>query len=109
MRADATGLPVSAEGLLFNTAAFTSPAAGTWGTAGRNTIPGPTVFSLNGSIGRVFRFGERHSFDLQFQAQNVLNKVTITNWGTVVGSTNYGLATSASAMRKITVNLRFRF
>jgi len=39
----------------------------------------------------------------------VLNKVTITNWGTVVGSTNYGLATSASAMRKITVNLRFRF
>jgi trimeric autotransporter adhesin len=109
VRADATGLPVSAEGLLFNTSAFTSPVAGTWGTAGRNTIPCPTIVSLNGSIGRVFRFGERHSADLQFQAQNVLNKVTITNWGTVVGSTNYGLATSASGMRKITVSLRFRF
>jgi hypothetical protein len=109
VRADATGLPVSAPGLLFNTLAFTSPAAGTWGTAGRDTIPGPAVFSLNGSIGRVFRFGERRSADLQFQAQNILNKVTITNWGTTFGSVNYGLATAASGMRKLTVSLRFRF
>jgi trimeric autotransporter adhesin len=109
VRADATGLPVEASGLLFNTAAFTSAAAGLWGTAGRNTIPGPTVFTLNGSVGRVFRFGERHSVDLQLQAQNVLNKVTITNWSTVVGANNYGLATAASGMRKITAMLRFRF
>ncbi len=109
VRADATGLPVSAAGLLFNTAAFIAPASGTWGNAGRNTIPGPAVFSLNGSVGRVFRFGERRSVDLQLQAQNILNKVTITNWGTTLGSANYGLATSASGMRKMTVSLRFRF
>ena len=109
VRADATGLPIEAAGLLFNTTAFTAPAAGTWGTAGRNTIPGPAVFSLNGSVGRVFRFGERHSVDLQFQAQNLLNRVTITNWGAAVGTANYGLATAASNMRKLTLNLRFRF
>ena len=109
LRANATGLPVEAAGLLFNTAAFAAPLAGQWGNAGRNTIPGPTTFSLNGSLGRIFRIGERRSADLQFQAQNLLNRVTITNWGTVLGSTNYGLATSAAAMRKITVNLRFRF
>ncbi|HTP88602.1 MAG TPA: hypothetical protein VMJ34_16725, partial [Bryobacteraceae bacterium] len=109
VRADATGLPVSADGLLFNTAAFALPAAGLWGTAGRNTIPGPTVFSLDGSAGRVFRFGERHNLDLQLQAQNMLNKVTITRWGTVVGSTTYGLATSAANMRKVGVSLRFRW
>jgi hypothetical protein len=86
-----------------------APAGGLWGTAGRNTIPGPTTFSLNGSVGRVFRFGERRSADLQFQAQNVLNHVTITNWGTVLGSTNYGLASSAAAMRRMTISLRFRF
>ena len=80
-------------GLLFNTAAFSAPLAGQWGNAGRNTIPGPTRFRLNGSLGRIFRFGERRSADLQFQAQNLLNHVTITNWGTVLGSTNYGLAT----------------
>jgi len=109
LRADATGLPVAAAGLLFNTAAFAAPAAGEWGTAGRNTIPGPTAFSLNGSLGRIFRLGERRSVDLQFQAQNVLNHVTITGWGTVVGSTNYGLAASAAAMRKLTASVRFRF
>ena len=39
----------------------------------------------------------------------MLNHVTITSWGTVLGSSNYGLATNAAAMRKITVSLRFRF
>jgi hypothetical protein len=109
VRANATGLPVSLDGLLFNTAAFTAPLAGYWGNAGRNTIPGPTSFSLGGSLGRVFRFGERRSADLQFQAQNLLNHVTITSWGTVLGSSTYGLATNAAAMRKMTVSLRFRF
>jgi hypothetical protein len=109
LRADATGLPVEAAGQLFNTAAFSAPLSGLWGNAGRNTIPGPTTFSLNGSLGRIFRIGERRSADLQFQAQNLLNHVTITNWGTVLGSTNYGLAASAAGMRKLTINLRFRF
>ncbi|SPE33654.1 conserved hypothetical protein [Candidatus Sulfopaludibacter sp. SbA6] len=109
LRADATGLPVDVTGMLFNTATFAEPLAGDWGTAGRNTIPGPTTFSLDGSLGRVFRFGERRSADLQFQAQNLLNRVTITNWGTVLGSSTYGLATGAAGMRKITINLRFRF
>jgi hypothetical protein len=109
VRASATGLPVEVSGMLFNTAAFTDPVAGEWGNAGRNTIPGPTTFSLDGSLGRIFRLGERRNIDLQFQAQNVLNRVTITNWGTVLGSSTYGLATGAAAMRTLTINLRFRF
>jgi hypothetical protein len=109
LRADATGLPAEAPGMPFNTAAFSQPAAGQWGNAGRDTIPGPTTFSLNGSVGRIFRLGERHTADLQFQAQNMLNHVTITNWSTVLSSANYGLATTAAPMRRITVSLRFRF
>jgi hypothetical protein len=109
VRANATGLPIEAEGLLFNTAAFAAPLSGQWGNAGRNTIAGPTTFSLNGSVGRIFRIGERRSVDLQLQGQNILNHVTITNWGTVLGSNNYGLATGAAGMRKLTINLRFRF
>jgi len=109
VRADATGASINATGLLFNTAAFAEPAAGTWGNAGRNTIPGPSAFTLNGSFGRIFRFGERRSADVQLQAQNLLNHVTVNNWGTVLGASNYGLATSAAAMRKITLEVRFRF
>jgi hypothetical protein len=109
VRANATGLPVEVSGMLFNTAAFAGPLAGQWGNAGRNTIPGPTTFYLDASLGRVIRLGERRSVDLQLQGQNILNHVTITRWGTVVGSNNYGLATGAAPMRRLTANLRFRF
>jgi hypothetical protein len=109
VRAEATGLPIEAAGMLFNTAAFTAPAAGTWGDAGRNTIPGPTIFSLDSQLGRVFRLGERRSADFQVQATNLLNRVTITSWGTVSDSNTYGLASNAAAMRKITASVRFRF
>ena len=109
VRANATGLPVEVSGMLFNTAAFAEPLAGEWGNAGRNTIPGPATLYVNGSVGRVFRVGERRSVDLQLQAQNILNHVTIASWGTVLGANNYGLATGAAGMRKLTANLRFRF
>jgi trimeric autotransporter adhesin len=109
VRANATGLPIDAAGMLFNMAAFAEPLAGEWGNAGRNTIPGPTTLFLNGGIGRIFRLGERRSVDIQVQGQNVLNRVVITNWGTVLGANNFGLATNAAAMRRITLSLRFRF
>ncbi|HBY61752.1 MAG TPA: TonB-dependent receptor, partial [Solibacterales bacterium] len=109
VRADATGLPIDAPGMLFNTAAFAQPQAGRWGTAGRNTIPGPGALYLNGSVGRVIRFDEKRTLDLQMQGQNVLNRVVITQWGTVVGALNYGVASNAAAMRRLTLNARFRF
>jgi hypothetical protein len=111
VRADATGLPLSPAtgGYGFNLSAFAAPAAGLWGDAGRNTIPGPLVFSLNGSLSRVFRIGERRSIDLRFDATNALNHATITGWGTTVNNSTFGLPTAAAAMRKLTANLRFRF
>jgi hypothetical protein len=111
VRADATGLPLSTAtpGDGFNISAFAAPAAGLWGDAGRNTIPGPIVFSLNGSLSRVFRIGERRSIDLRFDATNALNHPTITGWGTTINNSTFGLPTAASQMRKMTANLRFRF
>ncbi|MEP7351878.1 MAG: TonB-dependent receptor [Acidobacteriota bacterium] len=109
LRANATGLPIGASGMNFNTAAFTLPVSGTYGTAGRDTIPGPLGFTLNGQVSRIFRLGERRSADLQFQANNILNRVTVTGWGTVVGATNYGLVSGAGGMRKIQTSLRIRF
>ena len=111
VRADATGLPLSpaTPGDGFNISAFAAPAAGLWGDAGRDTIPGPIVFSLNGALSRVFRIGERRSIDLRFDATNALNHATITGWGTTINNSTFGLPTAASAMRKMTANLRFRF
>src|SRR4029077_9131921 len=53
-RADATGAPIDANGGFFNLSAFTLPAAGQFGDAGRNTIPGPATVSLNFAVSRSF-------------------------------------------------------
>jgi hypothetical protein len=111
VRANATGLSVTdaPAGEPFNFAAFAAPAAGQWGNAGRDTIPGPMQFNLRGSISRVFRIGERRSADLQFAATNALNHVTFSGFNTTIGSNSLGLLTGPSAMRSITATLRFRF
>jgi hypothetical protein len=93
----------------FNTLAFTTPIPGEWGDASPGSIPGPTIYSLNASASRVFRFGERHSADLQLQSTNALNTVTITGWNTQVGTQTYGQATAVNGMRTVTASLRFRF
>ena len=52
IRPDYTGAPLYAApaGLFLNPAAYTAPAAGQWGNAGRNSITGPAQFTLNASM-----------------------------------------------------------
>jgi hypothetical protein len=109
-RADATGLPVALAGAWFNPAAFTTPAAGTLGNAGRNTIPGPGSFSTNLSVGRSFRLDDnRRSLEIRASSENALNNVNIRRLGTTVNSSNFGLPTAAADMRTMTLSLRVRF
>jgi hypothetical protein len=110
-RADATGLPISAGSGPFNLLAFTTPAAGDYGSAGRGTIPGPGSIGLNATFGRTIQFGDsaRRSLDIRLSANNILNHVNITSWGTVVNSANYGLPVSAGVMRTLSLVLRVRF
>jgi hypothetical protein len=111
LRADATGLPVTAAapGQPFNYLAFAAPAAGFWGNAGRDTITGPRQFSLNGGLGRTFRVTERKSVDLRFDATNALNHVTFRSFNTTIGSNSLGVLSGPSNMRSLTATLRFRF
>lgn len=111
-RAEATGLPVTDGSGYFNLAAFTLPLAGELGDAGRNTIPGPWTWDLNTAFGRYFTLGgegSRKRIELRLETNNTLNHVNITNVNTVVGSTQYGLPTTAGAMRTADINIRFRF
>jgi len=110
-RADATGVPINAGSGPFNLLAFTVPQVGQYGNAGRNTIPGPGMLSLNATFGRTIQFGDsaRRSLDIRLSANNVLNHVNITSWGTVVNSANYGLPIAAGAMRTLSLSLRVRF
>ena len=109
-RAQATGAPVNAVGnYFFNLAAFSVPQTGTYGNAGRNTIPGLVNFGMNASVFRTFRIKEKHTLQFTVQAANPLNRVNVTGFGTVIGSVNAGLPTGASGMRSITASTRFNF
>jgi trimeric autotransporter adhesin len=107
-RAQATSLPVLG-GDYFNLAAYIVPAAGTYGNAGRNTIPGITNFSMNANIFRTFRIKERHTLTFTINSANPINKVNVTGFGTVIGSINAGLPTTAAGMRTISAQLRFNY
>ena len=108
-RADATGIPLALAGYYFNPAAFTLPANGQYGNAGRNTISGPPLFSVNATFGRTIRLGERKALDLRVEANNVFNMVSITSIGTTINSAQYGLALAAGSMRSMNLVVRFHF
>jgi hypothetical protein len=111
LRPDFTGASIYAAppGLFLNPAAYRVPAAGQWGNAGRNTITGPSQFSLNANMVRTFRMGDRYNMDVSVAAQNVLNHVTLANWNTSISSGQFGLPTGANGMRSIQTTLRLRF
>ena len=99
-----------AAGRNLNIAAYTAPPYGMWGDAGRNSITGPSQFSLNASLARTFRITDRWNADLRFDATNVLNHVTFPSWVTNVSdAAQFGLPLSANAMRALQVTLRLRF
>jgi hypothetical protein len=110
-RAQATGLGVHDGNYpYFNLAAFTTPLPGTYGNAGRDTITGPIIPSFNLSLNRSFRLPEsRRQIQLRLSANNALNHVVITGYGTTVNAATYGLPTSASGTRTVTLLLRFNF
>lgn len=111
VRADYTGAdPYDAPaGLHLNPAAYVPPRAGQWGNAGRNTITGPAQFTLNGSVTRTFRWGDRLNADLRIDATNLLNHPVFPSWNTVITSGQFGLPNPAGQMRTVQTSLRVRF
>ena len=108
-RASATGEPIDSGSGFFNLGAFTTPPDGEYGNAGRNTIPGPGLFSLNAAFARSFNLTERRRLEFRLETTNLLNNVSYTNLNTVVNAINYGLPSSAAAMRTMQMVVRFRF
>lgn len=111
LRPDATGHDPSssAGGRHLDADAFAAPLAGQWGNAGRNTITGPSQFTLNASLARTFRVSDRLNLDLRLDSTNLLNRVNFTAWNTTVNGVQFGLPASANAMRSIQTTLRLRF
>ncbi len=113
VRPSLTGQPVRVSpgqtGRFVNPAAYTSPTAGQWGNARRNSITGPNQLLLDAALLRTFRLPDKLELDAQLSAQNVLNHVTFTNWVTNINSTQFGLPGSSRNMRTLQLSGRLRF
>jgi hypothetical protein len=95
--------------LFFNTAAFTVPEAGTFGSADRNLIIGPGSRLLNAQLARDVRFTGSRVMSIQLDANNLLNLVNYAAIDTVVNSPTFGQVLSVRPMRSMRINVRFRF
>jgi hypothetical protein len=117
LRADATGLavalPSSQQTTLdyFNTAAFAVPAAGQFGNAGRNTIPGPPSIVFNMALNRIVTISREKNMrmSLQLATSNTFNLVNYTSLATTVNSNTFGRVTGVGSMRTMTLSLRLMF
>ncbi|HEX4277261.1 MAG TPA: TonB-dependent receptor, partial [Bryobacteraceae bacterium] len=111
VRPDYTGQPIydAQPGLFLNSSAYALAPSGQWGNAGRDSITGPSQFSLGGSLRRSFRLKDRYTLDLNVDATNALNHVSYTNWITVVNSQLFGIPGGANGMRSLQTTLRVRF
>ena len=84
IRPSLTGEPIYAPSTArhLNAAAYAAPASGQWGTAGRDSIRGPSQFSLDTSMERTFRPSTKFNLVARVDATNLINHAVFTGWDT---------------------------
>jgi len=94
----------------FNPAAFAAPAAFTYGDAGRNSVYGPGMQTMDIALQRAFRITERLNFQFRGEAFSALNKVNLGTPNRFVNTPQFGTITMAMTPgREIQLSARFSF
>jgi hypothetical protein len=115
VRANVTGQPVFGPGThtadeWFNPAAFATPPAFTYGNAGRNSVYGPGLQTMDIALQRAFRLTERLNFQVRGEAFNALNKVNLGTPNRFVNTPQFGTITMAMTPgREIQLSARLSF
>jgi hypothetical protein len=94
----------------FNTAAFSTPAAFTFGNVGRNTVYGPGRQTLDLALQREFAMTETVKLQLRAEAFNALNHTNLGTPNRFVNTPQFGTITEAATPgREIQVGVRVTF
>jgi hypothetical protein len=83
--------PAGQNPMWYNPGVFASPAPGSFGDFGRNTIYGPGILNFNMSLFKNFNFTENTRIQLRLEAFNVFNH---TQWANI--NTNLSAPTSGT-------------
>ena len=105
----------------FNPAAYQVPGPFLFGTAGRNTLRGPNLFTADWSLDKRFAVAEHKELQLRWEVYNVMNRTNLatpTTPGAAPGSPIDAGANSVARitnliiggnMRRMQLGLRFTF
>jgi len=80
----------------FDPSAYAQPANGTFGNMRRNSVYGPGLHVINGSIRKSFRIVERVSFDFTANATNLINHPSFANPDANIGTGHHAQITGVS-------------
>jgi hypothetical protein len=94
---------------LVNTSAVAAPAPYTFGTAGRAVLTKPGSESINVSLLKNHRWGERYNLQVRLESFNVMNHANFGIPGQALGSANFGVISSAGDPRTNQLGLKFEF
>jgi hypothetical protein len=99
----------------FTGQAFFNPAAGTLGSLQRNYFTGPSIISLDATLSKTTRIGERVLTEIRGDFVNVMNHPTFAIGDQSINSTTFGKITSSTgtglsqARRLVTLQLTVSF
>ena len=96
-------------GKYLNPAAFATPAAGTFGNVGRNSIVGPGYADLDLALSRSFAIAGTRRLELRAESFNTLNRRNYLLVGRILNVANFGLLQSQSDPRQWQFSARFIF
>lgn len=115
IRANYTGQPVFGSGTRtadrwLNPAAFAVPAAFTFGNAGRNSVYGPGMQTLDVALAREFSLTEKAKFQFRAEFFNAFNHVNLGTPNRFVNTPQFGTITEAATPgREIQFSARISF
>jgi hypothetical protein len=93
----------------FNTANYTQPPYGFYGTASPGSIRGPAEFTGNTALYKTFPVGEKVNLQFRAEAFNIANHPSYAAVSTNYGAGNFGAVTSALDPRILEFALRASF
>ncbi len=108
-RPNVSGNPAAAkptETQWFHTAAFSIPAFGSFGNAGRNILEGPGFATFNFSVLKDFAATEKLNVQFRSEFFNLFNRANFNLPDNFLGSPTFGQITSAGEPRRIQFGLK---
>jgi hypothetical protein len=93
----------------FNTSAFSMPAFGSFGNAGRNILEGPGLAVVNFSLLKLISVRERARLQFRAEAFNLFNRTHYDLPDNFFGSPTFGRILSAQSPRRVQFGLKLLF